>query len=298
MPAGVTWHDFVPYVLGTIVAVISVWGYRKDIAAARGADKLIRLGPVFLAVSMAVYAGDHFGFAKFVAMVVPAFMPWRPFWVFFVGTCLLICALALALRKRAGLAAGLFGVMLLLFEVLMHIPRIAHAPSDRFAWATALRDLIWGAGALAYAATQTWTLKRPSARTVITYARLVIGVSIIVFGVECLMYPEFRPGFPHEYLTPLWIPGRLLWSYVTGVVYVIAGLGLIGSRSSGQRRLAALSIGVMALVLVFAMYLPNVVAKPFPIEGGLNDLIGALFTSAAALCLTGALLEGSVPRQA
>lgn len=297
MPVGVSWLELLPYLAGAIIAILGGWGIRRQVASARGADKLIALGPVFLAVSIAVYAGDHFAFGKFVAMVVPAFMPARPLWVVLVGACLLACALALALRKSAGLAAALFGIMLLLFELLMHIPRIVHAPGDRFAWATALRDLMWGAGAFAFAATQTWKVKTPSARAVVTYARYVIGVTIIIFGVEHLLYPAFRPGFPHEYETPLWMPGRLMWSYLTAMVYLVAGLGLVVGRSREIRRVAAASIGVMALVLVFVIYLPIVIAKPFPIEGGLNDLIGALFVSGSALCLAGAQREGPASQQ-
>ena len=57
MPVGVSWHDFLPYVAGTIIAIIGVWGIRKEVSRAHSAARLISLGPLFLAVPIAVYAG-------------------------------------------------------------------------------------------------------------------------------------------------------------------------------------------------------------------------------------------------
>jgi len=43
------------------------------------------LGPLCYAVPLAAFAGEHLSSAKFIAMMVPSYMPWRLFWAYFVG---------------------------------------------------------------------------------------------------------------------------------------------------------------------------------------------------------------------
>jgi len=102
-------------------------------------NKIILCGPVFIAMPTAVFGTEHVLDSTSVGRAVPAFIPAHTFWVHFVGTCLILGGLSIAVQKYAGLSARLFGVMLLSFELLMHIARIAAAPRNRFAWAIALR---------------------------------------------------------------------------------------------------------------------------------------------------------------
>jgi len=283
LPAWFAWDPCLPYFTGTVILVIGLsMAIKNEAPQAHGLDKIIALGPVFIAVPIAVFGTDHFLAAKAVARMVPSWIPGHLFWVYFVGACLMSAGLSLVVKKHAGLAAALFGIMLLLFEVLISIPRIVAAPSDRFAWAVALRDLAFSGGALAFAATQTEAWRTQGTHKVITFARLFIAIPIAFFGVEHFLHPEFAPGVPLSKLTPSWIPAHLLWGYLTGAVFTATGLCLIVNK---EARLAATWLGLMIFLLVLVVYVPVVVANPSDIGGGLNYLVDTLLLSGSALAL-------------
>ena len=281
--AGISWDVFLPYFAGAVILIIGVCtSLKKEVSSGRGADKIISFGPVFLAVPMAVFGAEHFLFAGSMVSMVPSWIPGHEFWILFVGTCLIGGALGLVTRKYAALAAGLFGIMLLLFEVLLHVPRIAAAAGDRIAWAIAVRDLVFGWSALCFAVAQSGERRMHG---VITLGRFIIGLSIVFFAVEHFLHPEFRPGVPLKQLTPLWIPAHLFWSYLTGAVFLVTGLALIFNK---EARLAAVWLGLMVLLLVFAIYVPIVIARPAAIGDSLNSLVDTLLLSGSALCFAGA----------
>lgn len=282
-PASIPWDVWLPYLAGAVILGVGLMVIKEQ-PQRHGLDRVIALGPVFLAVPIAVFGTEHFTFAASVSRMVPSWIPGHLFWALFVGTCLISAALSLVTKIHAGLAAALFGVMLLLFELLLHIPRAASAPGNRFFWAVALRDLVFSWGALSYAATQTGKWGMPGTRWVITLARLFIGIAIACFGVENLLHPEFVPGVPLATLTPVWIPAHLSWSYLTGAVFVVTGLCLIVNK---EARLAATWLGVMVLVLVLAVCVPVVSANPSDIGRGLNNLVETLLLSGSALAFAG-----------
>jgi uncharacterized membrane protein len=283
-PAWIAWDPLFPYFTGSVLLVLGlVLALRKDVPAG-GVDTLIALGPVFVAVPIAVFGSDHFIFAGSVARLVPSWIPGHLFWVYFVGTCLIAAGASLVLGKLAGLAAGLFGVMLLLFEALIHIPQIVRAPTNRFLWAVALRDLAFSGGALAFAATHAAPWRAPGSRKLVTLGRLFLGIPSVFFGIEHLLHPDFRPGVPLPGVTPPWIPGRVFWGYLTGAVFLVAGSALVLNRKA---RWAAAGLGLMILLLVFVVYAPIVIANPTDIGDALNPLVDTLLLSGSALCLAG-----------
>jgi len=69
---------------GLTYLVAGVFILRKEIRAARGWDKLITLGSVFFAVSLAVFAPEHFRGPEFIQKMVPSWMPAHRFWPYFI----------------------------------------------------------------------------------------------------------------------------------------------------------------------------------------------------------------------
>src|SRR5258708_19826287 len=64
---------------GLVYLVAGVFILRKEISAARGWDKLITLGSLFIAVALAVFAPEHFrGGPVFVQNIVPSWFPGPP----------------------------------------------------------------------------------------------------------------------------------------------------------------------------------------------------------------------------
>ena len=103
--AVIPWGVLLPYLIGAVILGIGLYTVRKEFAARRGPDKIVALGPVFVAVPVAVFGMEHFTATKILAGMVPGWIPWHMFWALFVGTCLISAALSIAVRKYAGIAA-------------------------------------------------------------------------------------------------------------------------------------------------------------------------------------------------
>jgi uncharacterized membrane protein len=283
----IPWGVLLPYLTGTVILGIGLYSVRKEFASRRGLDKIVALGPVFVAVPVAVFGTEHFTATKIIAGMVPGWIPGHLFWALFVGACLISAALSIAVRKYAGVAAALLGLTILLFVLLIHIPGIANTPASRLLWVVGLRDLAFSWGALSVAAAQTEPWKPQVRQRVVSLARLFIGVPITFLGVEQFLHPELAPGVPLVKLTPSWIPGHAFWGYPTGVVFVVAGLCLMINR---QARLAAMWLGLVILLLVLVIYLPILVVNPSDIGDGLNYLMDTLLLSGSVLALAQAQL--------
>jgi hypothetical protein len=269
------------YLSGAVVLALGLVTFRHEIARKRGLDKIVALGPTLFAIPLAIFAMEHFVFARGIAQMVPAWIPGRMFWAVFVGVCLLAAALSIAARKISGPAGLLLAVMLFLFVCLLHIPGIAAGPHDRFIWAVGLRDLAFAGGALSLA---TWTPQ--SRHTAVTLARLFIAVPVLFFAVEQLLHPQFAPGVPLQMVTPGWIPAHSLWGYLTGAVYAVTGVSLLINK---QAYLAAAWLGATVLLVVMVIYLPILVSDPRSIAVSVNYFADTLFFGGAALCLAGAI---------
>jgi len=74
---------------GSIFLLAGLFAVRKELTLSHGLDKLAVLGPVFVAAPLALFGAEHFVAARFIVQAVPAWMPWRMFWVYFVGAALL-----------------------------------------------------------------------------------------------------------------------------------------------------------------------------------------------------------------
>lgn len=89
-----------------------------------------RVGVWCVAVSLVVFAVQHFLYAGFVAMLIPVWIPGRVFFAYLVGVAFVAAAVAMTLRVQARLACLLMGVMFLIWVVILHAPRMAHAPAS------------------------------------------------------------------------------------------------------------------------------------------------------------------------
>jgi uncharacterized membrane protein len=274
------WGVWLPYLSATIILVIGLNTLAKDLSHRQGLNKFVALGPLFIAIPIAVFGAEHFTATTIIAGMVPGWIPGHLFWVLFVGTCLIAAALSIAAGKYAWLAAALLGLMICLFVLLIHIPGIAGTPHSRIRWVVALRDLAFAGGAFSVSAAQkdAWT---PAARNrLVTLAQLSLAMAITVCGVGQFLHPELLSGIPLERSTPVWIPARLLWSYVAGVVFVVAGISMLINK---RVRLAATAAGLMTLFLVVVMYVPLLVSKPSDIGEGLNYLADTLLLCGSLL---------------
>jgi hypothetical protein len=88
---------------------------------------MANVGRILIAVSLIVFAVQHFLYAAFVATLVTAWIPGHLFWTYFAGIAFVAAALSISARKMVWLSGTLLGTMFLLWVVVLHIPRAAHA---------------------------------------------------------------------------------------------------------------------------------------------------------------------------
>ena len=268
-----------PYVFGIGVLCLGLWYGRYKLGLPPGIEALIALGPIFYALPLAAFGADHFVFRDSIVNAVPSFMPAPMLWVYLVGACLIAAALAIALEQQVGLVALLLTLMFAIFEATIHIPNLFREPSSRFVWAVAARDFTFLGGALSLAITQNVAWPRNRVRLLTAAARYCIAIPVTFFGVEQILHPEHVPAVPLIATTPGWMPGHTLWGYVTGAVFVLAGLCMVGNL---QTRRAAYWVGGMTLFVVLVVYLPITIANLGNIEIGWNYFADTLMLAGSA----------------
>jgi uncharacterized membrane protein YphA (DoxX/SURF4 family) len=101
------------------------FGIRKNV------DMLVLIGTVLLAAFFIACGYAHFKWADFVKELMPAFIPFRLFWAYFCGVCLVAGGIGILIPKTKKLAALLSGIMILIFFLLVHIPRTIANSEDK-----------------------------------------------------------------------------------------------------------------------------------------------------------------------
>ena len=94
-------------------------------------------GPSLFAACLVVFGSIHFVVARFIAGLIPAWIPGSLFWAYLTGTALIASGISIAIRRLDQWAGFLLGVMFLLWVVLLHAPRVAvdlHNPDE---WSSA-----------------------------------------------------------------------------------------------------------------------------------------------------------------
>jgi uncharacterized membrane protein len=273
---------------GLIYLAAGVIVARKEVGNARGLEKVIALGRVFVAASLAVFAAEHFVDASAIMNGVPVWMPSRLFVTYFVGSCLLAAATSLTVVKFVRFTATSLGVMFLLFVSMIHLPNVATDPRNRILWAVALRDLAFSGGAWALAGKLTKESSPQLGKWMVLMGRVFVTMAVLFFAVEHFLHPEFAPGVPLPRMTPAWVPLHALWGYVAGAILLVAGVGLVINK---KPRTAAASIGLLMTLLTVFLYLPMLA------QGGgvpqltesLNYVFDTLLFGGMALVLASAL---------
>ncbi len=288
IPSQVIWSYFVGgVVFATGLVMIFL---RGDWQKARGLDKLVLFGPLFYAAPLAAFGTEHFTLADDIASLVPAWIPWHEFWAYFLGACFIAAALSMVTGIQARLSASLLALNFFLFVALMDVPAWMQDPRDRIALALVLRELSFSGGALALAASLTGQAHERIARILATIARYFVAIPVLFYSFEQFMHGDHVPGVPLDRLTPTWIPGHAIWTYLAAVGYVVAGIPLLASKKT---RAAATWVGLTVLFVELVVYLPIGVVDRASLDNGLNYVGDTLMYCGAVL-----LLAGAMPREA
>lgn len=91
-------------------------------------ETIIPFGSVFMCITMISFGIDHFLYAEGISMLVPAWMPGHMFWTYFAGTALIGSGITIILRIKLKLSALLLALMIIIWFLILHIPRAVADP--------------------------------------------------------------------------------------------------------------------------------------------------------------------------
>src|ERR1035438_8331657 len=239
---------------GLALLVIGLLAAKNDIIQARGIDKVVALTPLCFAIPLAAFGAEHLSGGIPLTMV-PSYMPWRLFWLYFVGVALIAASLSIATKIQVRWSGLLVGIMMFLFVAMLHLPGAIEF-GGRIPWTVVIREMSFGGGGWVLAGIAMGGNDHGQRKTLIAVGRVLIAIAAIVFGVQHFLHPLGLPGVPLQKEMPTWIPARAVVDYLTGALLVIAGVCFLLVR---QVRIASEYLGAWIVLLVATIYLPVLV---------------------------------------
>jgi hypothetical protein len=106
---------------------------KNESSLIRFLGKLTPFGDIIFAITIISFSIDHFLYANEAAGYVPSWIPNHLFWMYFAGAALLGSGIAIILKIRTGLFSALLGIMIFIWFISLHIPRVIAAPSSDMA---------------------------------------------------------------------------------------------------------------------------------------------------------------------
>ena len=242
--------------LGLSFLVAGMITYRHDVGGV-GSGKvfgLVAFGPIFVAASLAAFAGEHFTAAGALAAMVPKWLPARLFIAYFVGVAHLAAALSFVARRYVWLSAICLAVMFALFVLLMDLPAALAQPTTRIFWILAARQTTFAIGALALFGTNIASRWPNVSTTVATIARIWTAGVLVFYGVSHVLHPEITPGVPSSVATAAWVPLPVAIAYATGILLIGFGIAMFAEKYAAA---AAARCGLLMVLLTLALYVPQ-----------------------------------------
>lgn len=273
---------------GLLFLAASRRGDATGFAGGRGLNKLIALGPIFVASPLAVFGAEHFAGPSLMDQMVPPWMPVRLFWVYFVGVALITAAISLVAMKFVHLSATMLGVLFFIFVLTIYLPFAIKHPANRLGLNFVLRESSFAGGAWALAGSQRRGSRTGKLDWMILVGRFLMAAALLYFGFEQVLHPEFAPGVPDTKLTPAWVPLHAFWGYPVGVFFLVAGTALLLNKSP---RLAAIGIAVLMMVIALFLHLPilALTRDPSQMTDAINFVADTMLFAGTALLVARAV---------
>jgi uncharacterized membrane protein len=126
-------------------------------------------------------------------------------------------------------------------------------------------------------------LERQTSIDVVKTGRYMFALAMIAFGIENFIFGDFVVGRAPAW--PAGIPGKLAWAYVSGAVFIVAGLMVIIKRKG---RWASIILGLVIMVWALLRHVPLLITDlqwgaELTNAGKALTLFGGAFAVAASL---------------
>jgi uncharacterized membrane protein len=119
---------------GALIVAASFYAEENNNSHKKMISGLVLAGCVMLASFFITGGYSHFKYVDFVTQFIPSYIPFRSFWAYFCGVCLIAGGIGIVIPQTRRLAALLSAIMLSGWFLLLHIPRFlanTNDPSDR-----------------------------------------------------------------------------------------------------------------------------------------------------------------------
>jgi len=276
---------------GIIVFLLGLWSVKNDLIKARGLEKIVALANLCFAIPLAVFGALHLFAPQFIFPIVPPYMPWRMFWVYFIGCALIAASLSIATKVGVRWSGLLFGVMMFLFVAMIHFPGALREPHNRIIWTIVFREMSFGGAGWVLSGNAKHTWRGRTKKTLIIVGRVLIAVAALVFGIEHFLHPTGLPGVPLVKEMPAWVPGRVVIDYATGAALLACGISILLNRKT---RIVATCVGGWILLLVLVIYGPVLIAALS--TPGIGVQVEAINYFADTLLFAGVILSVATAR--
>lgn len=189
----------------------------------------------------------HFFYPGFLPVILP--LPTNEtesinFIIYLLGGYLVISGISIAAGKFVHIISPILGFFLLSFLLCGHIPiRLQHHPEIQLYWIDAVKLLALSGGAFVCS---HYYLRKPG--KVAFLGKYMFAVMLIDFGIVHLL----NAGIVSE-LVPKWIGFSLVWTYITGIALVGAGLAILLKI---KVKLISLLLALMLSLWLMLLHLP------------------------------------------
>ena len=199
---------------------------------------------------------------------VPAGIPWRETLACASGALLLVTAVGLLVPRAARLAALVLAAYLLLWVLVLQLPRAVANPQVEAYWLGVGEDLTLATGGwiifCAIAGRNDSSLRA---------ARVLFGLALVPIGFSHFFYLKETVGF-----IPPWLPFRPFLACLTGAAHIAAGSAIAFGIVP---RLAATLEAVMESLFTLIVWVTIVVTAPTSRAGWVNLFISTALSAAA-----------------
>ena len=257
-------------------------------------DKITKLGRYFLALPMVVFGIQHFLYAEFIVNLVPAWIPGGLFWTYFAGVALFASGLGIIINVLSRLAAMLLGLMISIWVIILHIPRVFQFPGDtEFINVFDAVCILSGAYLLSRSlpGPVPWKVLEKIAASAAKLSPYLIAVSLTVFGIENFIHNKlvFIVGAP-----PYEIPGGTFWVYCTNVIFIGTAFSIFFSKRVGA--ISAL-LGIYIFFIAAIFYVPLLWVNIYDAHAWATLLKGFAMTGSAFILSTESSKEKTIMLQ-
>lgn len=110
-------------------------------------------------------------------------------------------------------------------------------------------------------------------------ARILYAVPFFIFGIFHFLSANKMAG-----MVPSFIPGGVLWIYISGLGFILAAISII---SQIQTRLACLLLAAVLIIFVLTIHIPSIVAGGAMAQLSVMGLLKDTSLAGGALVIAG-----------